>query len=247
MSRSVETCLGKSGGTGGVSPHLDFRVFHVSDKQADELRSRIDKGLDGYSFSPSAAKAPARNPKEYLAEVAVAGGLDTKVVKAGDKNMEDVLMAYREEARQKVNDDYLLAENLRQEDAEEQRDHTVEDDIERTVKSNGAFSALLGNDGSGLSQIFQGGSDITSSMIQLLMMSFLALAFNQADEEEQQEQQKTVDEQKNAVRSEEYNARHQPLDAKAMQDMATMQFDIDWSEQQGQGISQGTNRGVSTT
>lgn len=198
------------------------------------------------------------NPLSYLAEVAILS--DSKaVIKDAKKNNLDALALYKKEADRDVllaqkadaerqrSDEYSLAQVKHDENTEEERNIATEDTVARTAKSN-LFSAILGNDGSGLSQMFQGGSDLTSSIVQMLMMSFLALAFNKQDDEEQQQQQNVVVDQQNAVnRENEWDVRAK-LDVKEMAEMASTKFDIEWSEQQGgQQITQQERSGYAVS
>jgi len=197
------------------------------------------------------------NPVSYLADIAVLSESKAKIMdmKHGTGDVlaaakqrvdETQLMALKADAARQADASADLARAEHQEKEDEGRSKSIEDTVARTAKSN-IFSALLGKDGDGLSQIFSGGSDLTSNIISMLMMSFLALAFNKRDEEEVQ-QKAISDGEQNATRKEDYNVYENRgvLDAKAMAEMSSTTYDISSPDQSvGQEISQQERSGYS--
>ena len=196
------------------------------------------------------------NPVTYLADIAVLSDSKAKIkdLKYGNGDVlaaaktkvnQDELMALKANEERQAENTYDLAREEKQEVENQDRDNTIKDDIARTAKSN-IFTALLGKDGSGLSQLFEGGSDLTSNIINMLMMSFLALALNQRDKEEDQQQKTVQEEGQKSSRGEDYNVYESRVDAKEMAQMSSTQFDIDWPEQSGgQQIAQQERSGYS--
>lgn len=88
---SLDTPIGKSGNTGGVAAHLDFRVCTVTGDAADRLREQIASGKA--NFSPRGI-GTFIDPKQYLAEIAVKGGLATTLVRQNG-NGQDMLAQYK--------------------------------------------------------------------------------------------------------------------------------------------------------
>lgn len=243
---TADTRIGSSGNTGGVVEHLDFRVAAVTGDSAASLRKHIADGCAGYCFSPRSDGGVFRDPKEYLAEVAVGGGLPTTLVRSDDRAGRDVLLAYREHVDQVSDDRSLARQEHHAEAVEKDRDLSIEETIARTAKSNGIFSAILGKDGSALGQMFQDGSDLTSGIIHMLMMAFLSLAFNSRSEEEMARNERQREEAKPSEQQEEYNVREKRVDVKELADMASTRFDIEWPDQSGdQQVSQQQRSGYS--
>ena len=79
----------------------------------------------------------------------------------------------------------------------------------------------------------------------MLLMSFLALAFNRRDEEQEQQRPSSVSGERKADADEEYNVRESRVDAAAMAEMASTKFDIDWPEGEGQQQQQQQRSGYS--
>lgn len=88
---SLDKPIGKSGNTGGVAAHLDFRVCTVTGDAADKLREQIASGKA--NFSPRGI-GTFIDPKRYLAEIAVKGGLATTLVQQNG-NGQDMLAQYK--------------------------------------------------------------------------------------------------------------------------------------------------------
>ena len=226
-----DTLLGLSGDTGrGTGAHLHYGVM----KNGEYV-----------------------NPVTYLADIAVLSGSDARIMdmKHGSRDVlamekqkvsTDDLAAHRADLDRQAGDSRDVASAEHQEEQrQEGRNLSIEETIARTAKSNGVFSAVLGGDGSGLSQMFEGGSDLTSSIIGMLLMSFLALAFNRRDEEQEQQRPSSVSGERKADADEEYNVRESRVDAAAMAEMASTKFDIEWPEGEGQQQQQQQRSGYS--
>lgn len=239
---NASTVLGKSGNSGCTAPHLHFEAVEVKGKDAEKLTQEIrEKCLkSGESLSTAFKGSKKENvidPKLYLAEVAVQGNVDTRII-ASDNQDVDILAKFKEKVTVAPKDEVLYAENQ-----QKQESGSLEGKFSKQAASNPLLSALLGNDSSGLSQMFEGGRDLTSSIINMLMMSFLTLAFNQKDKEEQSQQKSAEKEQK--PERKEYEVFESKIDAKAMAEMASTQYDIG-SEQLGrEQVSQQERSGYS--
>ena len=223
---NARTHLGLSGSTGNsTGPHL-----HLTTK-------KLAAGSNEFKTV---------NPLKYLAEVTVRGNLDATVVKKNGQD--DLLASHKKDADVTPKADEVLLAQQQQEHLEEkqqERDLANEETVARTAKSN-LFSAILGEDGSGLGQMFQGGTDITSGIVQMLFMSFLALAFNKHDDEQQQEVA-AVQPENATLKKEDYDVRESRETVQKMADQASTAFDLQWPESQGVGqqISQQNSNGYS--
>jgi len=254
---NADTVIAKSGNTGGVAPHLDFRVAEVKGQEAVALKKAIDEQClrDGQPVSTALFRgknnANMIDPKIYLAEVAVQGNLDTRLVTSKNTRV-NVLASYRDKVSVSPGDKAVLADNgtgaSKEADRKATYDRTygksIEDKINDRVKSNGFLAALSGNGDFNIDQMFQGG-DFSSSLMQLLLMSFISLAFNKTGKDDTQ----TVEQHPElSVSKKEYDVREnlQGVDIDALKETASMNFDIlSPGNDSGQQVNQQEKSGVS--
>jgi len=193
---NADTILAKSGNTGNVNEHLHFGVAKVS--KADDV-----KALDAYIAKLSAPEQKAdwstvRNAvlgdnagdkvghfydaKEYLAEIAVAGGLNTKLEKKGDSKKEDLLASAKEKISKE--DITLLAQKGTADNPE-----TMEHDISGSMNLGSSFFG--DNDGQDngqmnlMQQAFSGGTDLIGTLFSLAVAMFLSASKGKSKEEKQ--------------------------------------------------------------
>lgn len=239
---SASTSLGKSGNTGGVAAHLDFRVCTVTGADADALRNQMAQGLNGYNFSPKSS-GTFIDPKGYLAEIAVRGSLDTTLVRGGDS--QDLLAQYKAGV---VLDDSPQQRDIQQ--LQDGRDIAQENNISTP---HGLFSLLFGDklkdmpalDGVG------GSGDLIGDLVGALFsgaMAMVALHNGTTEQEvtEQADQRDYVSEEEkySAVidRPRVEQAKADGVDARQLQSMTQMNAEAIQAEQQQQQQQQ---RGMS--
>lgn len=195
---TANSIIAKSGNSGNVGAHLDFRVAKV-DKAEDiqTLKAYIDTlqqtGEGKWSQVKKAVKGDNVgdkkyghfiDPKQYLAEIAEAGQLDSKLIDG--KTKQDVLA----DARQKVNKDdvALLSQQGAVEDAAEDHellDHDISGSLSQMASlfgdensQNSGLAGLLGKMGTG-------GIDIIGGLFSLAVMAYLSAAKGKSKEEKQ--------------------------------------------------------------
>lgn len=193
---NADTIIAKSGNSGGVKDHLHFGVAKVS--KADDV-----KALDAYIAKLSAPEQKAdwstvRNAvlgdnagdkvghfydaKEYLAEIAVAGGLNTKLEKKGDPKKEDLLASAKEKISKE--DITLLAQKGTADNPE-----TMEHDISGSMNLGSSFFG--DNDGQDngqmnlMQQAFSGGTDLIGTLFSLAVAMILSASKGKSKEEKQ--------------------------------------------------------------
>lgn len=183
----ASTVIGTSGNSGGVKDHLDFRVAKVTGDDAQKVAELISKGE--YDAACTLAKGNHQgnkygnfiDPKQYLAEIALAGQLNTKIESKASGR--DVLA----DAKQKVSQDdvALLAQKGVGED-HEMLDHDISDSLGQMAalfggenSQNGGLASLLSQMGSG------GGMDIVGGLFSLAIMAMLSTFNGQSKEEKQ--------------------------------------------------------------
>lgn len=224
------TLVGLSGDTGrGTGAHLHYGVMK-NNKYVNPLTYLADMAI--LSESNAVIKDVKKGNRDALAEYK-------------NKADRDQLQAFKADAERQQSEQRDLASAKYDQTRQESRDLTNEETVERTAKAN-MFSAILGEDGSGLGQIFQGGTDITSGIVKMLFMSFLALAFNKHDDEQQQELA-AVQPDNATLKKDDYDVRESRETVQKMADQASTAFDLQWPESQGVGqqISQQNSNGYS--
>ena len=221
-----ETILGKSGTTGGVAAHLDFRVCTVTGTAADQLREKIDGGLAGYNFSPYSSGSFI-DPKSYLAEIVVKGGYNFILTKQNG-NSQDLLAEYKSS----VKPDVILTPQQQQNAqqgavlAQAAGSHNEQDFLSMLLAQN--KEAMDG--------------DIISSLVKKMLMGAVSMAMildraggdvsqNTSDSVQQPEQE--TEEQKAATLIHRQRDSVNPAHAR---DLAQLNFDANYPEhQQSQG------------
>lgn len=200
---SAGQAIGTSGksSTLNIQPHLDFRVRRDGDV--------ID-------------------PKEYLAEISVYGGLDTAFVMKNDARRQDVLLAYKEKvpATETYRD---MASVTETEKPSHHIDETrVQDDVNNGIGKHGLMGSLLGSLGFAGDDMGMGmGGGLVSGLFQMLMMSLFSLALNK---EEKKGAAPSVPASSGQHHQEgnDYDVRSERIfaDAESAREMASTNFDV---------------------
>ena len=243
---SFDTPIGKSGNTGGVAPHLDFRVCTVTGDAANKLREQIANGKA--NFSPRAS-GTFIDPKQYLAEIAVKGGLSTTLVRQNG-NGQDMLAQYK--AGVQPDSDVNQKPEKQQPQAPQ---HDMAQTQQPQVTTPSGLATMLWGDKAkelGLSGAFGGSGDLIADLFGMLFKGMIA-AIALHNRTTTEEIQKEVDEQKDmqntgvsAVidRTLVAQAKAEGVDPKEARTLVEMNAEaslaeIDQERQQQRGISMG--------
>ncbi len=192
---SLDTPIGKSGNTGGVAAHLDFRVCTVTGDAANKLREQIANGRA--NFSPRAS-GTFIDPKQYLAEIAVKGGLSTTLVRQNGSG-QDMLAQYK--AGVQTDSDMNQKPEIQQPQAPQ---HDMAQSQQQQVTTPSGLATMLWGDKAkemGDLASMGGSGDLIADLIALLFSGALAAAalHNRTTTEEIQ---KGIDEQKDVQKTE---------------------------------------------
>lgn len=266
--------LAKSGNTGGVDEHLHFGVAKVDSsediKALDDYINKLSNPNQQANWNDVKSAALGDHEgakyghfydaKEYLAEIAVVGGLKTKLEKKDDPQKTDLLVSAKEKIRE---DDVVLLTQKGMSDKPEHFDIDQQNalmasmfDMNDTGQSTGQNSLLeLFKSGMG------GGGDLVSSLMSMVVMLFFASITGKSQSEKQAavndvtqtlKGEKTDDEASilidpEAVREKAKKDNYKGLDVAGARSSGQQRFDM-WNDsqeqQEQQRIDQNENRGT---
>lgn len=195
---SLDKPIGKSGNTGGVAAHLDFRVCTVTGDAANKLREQITNGKA--NFSPRGSGTFV-DPKQYLAEIAVKGGLSTTLVRQNG-NGQDMLAQYKAG----VQPDPDINQKPEMQQPQAPRPDIAQNQQPQVTTPSGLATFLWGDKAKelGLSGDFGGSGDLIADLFGMLFKGMIA-AIALHNKTTTEEVQKGIDEQKD-VQNEEVSA-----------------------------------------
>ena len=196
---NANTILAKSGNSGGVRDHLHFGVAKVD--KVDDIKALNDYIAKLSDPQQEAKWSDVRNAalgntsganyghyydaKEYLAEVAIVGKLNTKLEKKGDSKKENLLAAAKEKVSE--NDVILLAQKATSGEIEH---FDIDQQMTAMTSLFGMDDASQGTGQNSLLELFKqsgmgGGGDLVSSLISMAMMLLFASMTGKSQSEKQ--------------------------------------------------------------